>query len=361
MIYNEKRRKTRAVRVGSLTVGGTAPIAIQSMTNTDTHDYDKTLAQLKALKAAGCDIARLTVPDMEAAEVMARLKAADVGMPLVADIHFDYRVAVRCAEVGVDKIRINPGNIGDEDRVRAVVNACKTNGVPIRIGVNGGSLEKHILAKHGAPTPEALCESALYHVALLEKYDFYDTVISMKSSDVPTMIAANRQLAARCDYPIHLGVTEAGGKARGSIKSAIGVGALLADGIGDTVRVSLTADPTEEIGAARDILSALGIEGQSGMNIVSCPTCGRTKINLIDLAARFEKAAGEAGLLDLPIRVALMGCPVNGPGEAREADIGICGGVGEALLISHGEILEKIPESEIIPRLIVEIQKIKQG
>ena len=361
MIYNDVRRRTRAVRVGAVTVGGTAPIAIQSMTNTDTHDYEATLSQVMALKRAGCDILRLTVPDLEAAEVMWRLKNADVGMPLVADIHYDYRVAIRCAEVGVDKIRINPGNIGGEDRVRAVVAACKRYHVPIRIGVNGGSLEKHILEKHGAPTATALTESALYHVSLLEKYDFYDTVISIKASDVPTMIAANRLLAAKCDYPLHLGVTEAGNQARGSIKSAIGVGALLADGIGDTVRVSLTADPVEEIASARNILSALGIKGQSGMNIVSCPTCGRTKIDLIDLAARFEKAAEEEGLLDLPIRVALMGCPVNGPGEAREADIGICGGVGEALLISHGEILEKIPEDKVIERLIEEIKKIKLG
>lgn len=361
MNYNEVRRRARCVKIGGLAVGGDAPIAIQSMTNTDTHDFEATLSQLRALKAAGCHIARLTVPDMEAAEVMYRLKEADVGMPLVADIHYDYRVALRCAEVGVDKIRINPGNIGGEDRVKAVVDACRTHGVPIRIGVNGGSLEKHILEKHGAPTPEALAESAFYHIGLLEKYNFYDTVISIKASDVPTMIAANRALAARCDYPIHLGVTEAGNKARGSIKSAIGVGALLADGIGDTVRVSLTADPTEEIGAARDILTALGIKGQSGMNIVSCPTCGRTKIDLIALAARFEAAAREAGLLELPIRVALMGCPVNGPGEAREADIGICGGAGEALLIRHGEILCKIPEADVIERLIAEIKKIKDN
>ena len=357
MKYNEIRRSARRVRVGNVAIGGNAPIAVQSMTNTDTHDFAATLAQVKALKAAGCDIVRLTVPDMEAAEVMYRLKTADVGLPLVADIHYDYRVAVRCAELGVDKIRINPGNIGGEDRVRAVVEACKAHRVPIRIGVNGGSLEKHILEKHGAPTAKALAESAFYHIGLLEKYDFTDTVVSIKASDVPTMIAANRLVAARCDYPIHLGVTEAGGKRRGSIKSAIGVGALLTDGIGDTVRVSLTADPTEEIGAARDILAALGIEGQSGMNIVSCPTCGRTKIDLIDLVARFERAAGEAGLLDRPIRVALMGCPVNGPGEAREADIGICGGVGEALLIKKGETIEKISENEVIARLIEEIKK----
>ncbi len=345
--------------VGDVKLGGDAPIAIQSMTNTDTHDFDKTLAQVKALKVAGCDIVRLTVPDMAAAEVMYRLKNANVGLPLVADIHYDYRVAVRCAEVGVDKIRINPGNIGGEDRVHAVVKACRAHSVPIRIGVNGGSLEKHVLEKHGAVTPAALCESAFYHVRLLEKYDFYDTVVSIKASDVPTMIAANRLFAKDSDYPIHLGVTEAGGGMRGSIKSAIGVGALLCDGIGDTVRVSLTADPTQEITAARNILSAVGIEGQSGMNIVSCPTCGRTKIDLIPLVERFERAAAEEGLLDLPIRVALMGCPVNGPGEAREADIGICGGVGEALLIARGEIIEKIPEEQVIDRLIAEIKKLK--
>lgn len=360
MNYNDVRRRARSVAVGGVMLGGNAPIAIQSMTNTDTHDFEATLAQARALRDAGCDILRLTVPDMAAADVMYRLKNADIGMPLVADIHYDYRVAIRCAEVGVDKIRINPGNIGGEERVRAVVDACKRRHVPIRIGVNGGSLEKHILEKYGSPTAKALCESALYHISLLEKYDFYDTVISIKASDVPTMIAANRLLAASCEYPIHLGVTEAGNKARGSIKSAIGVGALLADGIGDTVRVSLTADPIEEIGAAKNILSALGIKGQSGMNIVSCPTCGRTKIDLIELSARFEKAAGEAGLLELPIHVALMGCAVNGPGEAREADIGICGGAGEALLIAHGEIIDKIPEDQVIDRLIAEIKKISK-
>lgn len=357
MIYNEVRRKTRCVRVGGVQIGGTAPIAVQSMTNTDPHDFEATHSQVKALAAAGCDIVRLTVPDMEAAEVLARLKNADAGVPLVADIHYDYRVAVRCAEVGVDKIRINPGNIGDETRVRAVVEACRLHRVPIRIGVNGGSLERHILEKHGAPTPEALAESAFYHIGLLEKYGFYDTVVSIKASDVATMIAANRLVAAACDYPIHLGVTEAGDAKRGSIKSAIGVGALLADGIGDTVRVSLTADPTEEVSAAREILSALQIAGQSGMNIVSCPTCGRTKIDLIELVARFEAAAREEGLLQKPLRVALMGCPVNGPGEAREADVGICGGIGEALLIKKGEIIEKIPENEVIARLIAEIKQ----
>ena len=277
MNYNEKRRKTRAVRVGGVVIGGAAPLALQSMTNTDPHDYAATLAQIKALKAAGCDVVRLTVPDEAAADVLYRLRCADVGLPLVADIHFNYKLAVLCAERGADKIRINPGNIGDETHVKAVTKACRAHGVPIRIGVNGGSLERHILARYGAPTAEALCESAFYHIRLLEKYEFYDTVVSIKSSDVATMIAANRLLAARCDYPLHIGVTEAGGGDRGRVKSAIGVGALLAEGIGDTLRVSLTADPVEEIAAARDILSALHIEGQSGLDVVSCPTCGRTK------------------------------------------------------------------------------------
>ena len=259
----------------------------------------------------------------------------------------------------MDKIRINPGNIGCEENVRAVVKACRAGGVPIRIGVNGGSLEKHILEKYGAPTADALVESALYHAKMLEKFDFYDTVISIKASEVSTMIAATRALAAQCDYPLHLGVTEAGDREMGSIKSAIGIGSLLADGIGDTVRVSLTADPVEEIGAAKRIFSALGIEGQCGMNIVSCPTCGRTKIDLIALSARFREAVEREGLSHLPLRVALMGCAVNGPGEAREADLGICGGNGEALLIAKGEILRKIPEGDVIDVLIAELKKRK--
>jgi len=287
------------------------------------------------------------------------LKENEVRIPLVADIHFDYRVALRCAELGVDKIRINPGNIGDDHRVRQVCEACKSRNIPIRIGVNSGSLEKDILAKHGSPTPKALCESALYHVALLEKYGFYDTVISIKSSNPYDMIAANRLLSEQCDYPLHLGVTEAGGKDMGSIKSAIGIGSLLCDGIGDTIRVSLTDDPLEEIDAAKKIIRAVGIEGQSGMNIVSCPTCGRTKIDLIPLLSEFEVRAKAEGLMEMPIKVALMGCIVNGPGEAREADIGIAGGKGEAVLIKRGEIIRKIPESNIVSELIEEIKKLK--
>ncbi len=359
MKYNEIRRVSRSVSVGGVAIGGTAPIAVQSMTNTDTHDVAATAAQIRALRAAGCDIVRLTVPDIKAADTIAALKEMEIGIPLVADIHFDYRIAIACAERGVDKIRINPGNIGDFDRVREVANACRERRIPIRIGVNGGSLEKEILARHGAPTAAALAESALYHASLLERCDFSDVVISVKSSDVYTMIGANRLLAEKTDYPLHLGVTEAGGEQMGSIKGAIGIGTLLADGIGDTVRVSLTADPVAEIAAARRILGALHIEGQCGLDVVSCPTCGRTKVDLISLAARFEQAAREEELDMLPLRVALMGCAVNGPGEAREADLGICAGVGEALLIAHGEIVRKIKENEIIDVLIGELRKIK--
>ena len=360
MKYNDVRRRTREVKIGNKSIGGSAPIAIQSMTNTDTHDKAATYAQIKELENAGCDIVRITVPDIEAADTIPYLKEKGIAIPVVADIHFDYRVALRCAEVGVDKIRINPGNIGDDDRVRTVCEACKVKSIPIRIGVNGGSLEKEILAKYGAPTPEALCESAMYHVSLLEKFDFYDTVVSMKVSDPYKMILANRLLAEKCDYPLHLGVTEAGGKQRGSIKSAVGIGSLLCDGIGDTIRVSLTDDPVEEIRAARQILQAIGVEGQTGMDIVSCPTCGRTKIDLITLVSQFESEAEKQGLLGLPLKVAIMGCVVNGPGEAREADVGIAGGKGEAVLIRKGEIVRKISEDNIVDCLISEVKRLKQ-
>ena len=360
MKYNEIRRKTRQIKIGNKIIGANAPIAIQSMTNTDTHDKVATLAQIRALEAAGCDIVRITVPDVEAAETVYYLKENGVSIPVVADIHFDYRVAIRCAELGVDKIRINPGNIGDDDRVRAVCDACRERNIPIRIGVNGGSLEKHILAKYGSPTPEALCESAMYHVGLLEKFGFYDTVISMKISDPYKMIAANKLLADRCDYPLHLGVTEAGARERGLLKSAVGIGSLLCDGIGDTIRVSLTDDPVQEIGAARKILQAVGVEGQSGLDIISCPTCARTQIDLIPLVKRFEAAVAAEGLDNVPIKVALMGCAVNGPGEAREADIGIAGGKGDAVLFRRGEVIEKIPERDIVERLLREVRAIKE-
>ena len=360
MNYNSIRRKSREVSIGKVKIGGNNKIAIQSMTNTDTLDMEATLSQIKLLASSGCDIVRITVPDAEAAKTIKYIKESGIDTPIVADIHFDYRAALKSAEYGVDKIRINPGNIGDDSSVKMVADACRERNIPIRIGVNSGSLEKHILAKHGGPTPEALCESAMYHASLLEKYDFEDIVISLKASSVYEMIAANKLLAERCNYPIHLGVTEAGSERMGIIKSSAGIGALLCDGIGDTFRVSLTEDPSKEARAARDILNALAVEGQCGMNIVSCPTCGRTKINLISLAAEFEKAAEEEKLLSLPIKVALMGCIVNGPGEAREADIGIAGGKGEAVLISRGEIIKKIKENEIIPSLIGEIKRIKE-
>lgn len=358
MVYNEIRRTSREIKIGRVLIGGKNPIAIQSMTNTDTHDKEATLSQIRSLSDLGCDVVRITVPDEDAVSTVSFLKENGVGLPIVADIHFDYRIAIKCAEAGIDKIRINPGNIGADERVREVVAACKEYKIPIRIGVNSGSLEKEILAKYGAPTADALCESALYHVSLLEKFGFYDTVISIKASDPYQMIQANRRLAEKCDYPLHLGVTEAGLKEMGSIKSAIGIGALLCDGIGDTVRVSLTDKPEEEIGAAKNIFRSIGLEGQSGMNIVSCPTCGRTKIDLIALVKEFESRAELEGIKSMPIKVALMGCVVNGPGEAREADIGIAGGKGEAVLIKKGRIIEKIPEGDIVERLIEEIKKL---
>ncbi len=359
--YQNIRRKTRTVKVGNVTIGGNAPISIQSMTNTDTQDTTATVEQVRRLEQAGCDIVRITVPDAESAQTITAIKQAGIRVPIVADIHFDYRAALSCAERGVDKIRINPGNIGDEERIKTVVDACKKGGIPIRIGVNGGSLEKHILSKYGAPTPQALCDSAMYHVSLLEKFNFEDIVISIKGSSVEQMIKANRLVAERCSYPIHIGVTEAGSEQYGMIKSAAGIGALLCDGIGDTMRVSLTADPIREVAAAKSILNALEIKGQCGMNIVSCPTCGRTKIDLIGLENQFREAAEREGLLEYPIRVALMGCVVNGPGEAREADIGIAGGKGEALLISHGEIIAKIKEEEVIKVLIEKIKQMRNN
>ena len=356
--YNAIRRATREIRIGSVAIGGQNPIAVQSMTNTDTLDIAGTTAQVRALADAGCDIVRITAPTIEAAKTFAAVKEAGITVPLVADIHFDYRVALACVDAGVDKIRINPGNIGDENRVKAVADACRTHHVPIRIGVNGGSLEKEILAKYGAPTAEALAESALYHASLLERFDFDDIVLSVKSSDVAAMAAANAILAEKTDYPLHIGVTEAGGGRMGLIKGAVGIGGTLLRGIGDTVRVSLTENPVEEVAAAHDILFALGFDTKKRLNIVSCPTCGRTKIDLIALSHAFEEAAAAAGILDKPITVALMGCVVNGPGEAREADIGIAGGKGEAVLIRRGEIVGKLGEDEIIPRLIEEIQKL---
>ena len=339
----------RKVKVGGLTLGD-GRIYVQSMLNTPAEDIAASVAQAQALEAAGCEIIRAAVPREEDAALIRALKNA-VSVPIVADIHFDHKIALRCAEAGVDKIRINPGNIGSEQKVREVAAACKERGIPIRIGVNSGSLERELLDRYGAPVPEALVESALRHASLLEKCGFEDIVISIKSSDVKLMIAAYRLLAKRVDYPLHLGVTEAGTERMGIIKSAVGIGSLLCDGIGDTIRVSLTADPVQEVYAARDILRACGMG--RGVQIVSCPTCGRTKIDLISLAQRVEQAL--AGV-DKPLKVAVMGCAVNGPGEAREADIGIAGGRGEALLFKKGQLLRKVPEDRIVEELLREIE-----
>lgn len=356
MKYNDYRRSAREVRVGNVIIGGSAPISIQSMTNTDTHDIEATYRQALSLQDAGCDILRITAPDVESVETFRVIRQRGISIPLVADIHFDYKIALAAVKAGVDKIRINPGNIGSKEKIAEVTRACREHSVPIRIGVNSGSLEASILKKYGSPTAEALAESAVYHADLLRDCNFEDIIISVKSSDTATMIAANRILAERTDYPLHIGVTEAGAGDRALIKSSIGVGTLLSEGIGDTVRVSLTDDPVEEIRAARSILDTLSLSPVRGMDIISCPTCGRTKIDLIPLLQAFEDRVREEGLENKNIKVALMGCAVNGPGEAREADIGIAGGKGEALLFKKGEIICKINESDIIKRLIEEIK-----
>ena len=342
---------TRQINVGGVIIGGGAPVVIQSMLNTKTTDVEGSLNQLNQLKAAGCQIARLAVPNMEAARGFAEI-CKESPLPLVADIHFDYKLAIAAAEGGASKIRINPGNIGGEDRVKAVVDVCKDKKIPIRIGVNGGSLDKRLLEKYGHPTAEALVESAFEHLALLEKFGFYDTCVSMKSSTVPTMVAAARQFRARCDYPIHIGVTETGPVRMGLMKSAMGIGALLLDGIGDTIRVSLTDDPVEEIYAAKDILKAAGLR-KEGVNIVSCPTCGRTRIDLIGLVNKVDEALKDC---QKPLTVAVMGCVVNGPGEAREADIGIAGGDGWGMIFEKGEQVEKLPYEELLPALLKRIE-----
>lgn len=344
---------TREITVGGVKIGGGAPISIQSMLNTPTTDVEASLAQLAALKAAGCEIARLAVPDMDAAAGFRQI-AAKSPLPLVADIHFDYRLAIAAAEAGASKIRINPGNIGGEDRVKAVVDCCKAHGLPIRIGVNGGSLDKKLLEKYGHPTPEALVESAFSHIALLEKYGFYDICVSMKSSTVPLMMQAYRLFHEQSDYPLHVGVTETGTEYMGTIKSAMGIGGLLCMGIGDTIRVSLTADPVREVVAAKAILKAAGLR-KSGVNIIACPTCGRTKIDLIGLANRVEEALSDC---EKELTVAVMGCIVNGPGEAREADLGIAGGDGCGVIFVKGELREKLPYDELLPTLLRYIEKI---
>ncbi len=341
---------TKQLMVGTVPVGGGAPVAVQSMTNTDTRDAAATLAQIERLAAAGCHIVRCTVPDTAAAEAM-RVICAASPIPVVADIHFDYRLALASAEAGVGAIRINPGNIGADERVQAVAEACAARKIPIRIGVNSGSIEKEILKKYGSPTAEAMVESALYHVSLLNRYGFDDICISLKSSSVPTTMRAYQLMHERTNYPLHLGVTEAGTEYMGTIKSAAGIGGLLALGIGDTIRVSLTADPVHEITAAYAILKAVGLN-DTGVDIVSCPTCGRTRIDLIGIANEVERRV--AGL-DAKLKVAVMGCAVNGPGEAREADIGIAGGDGEGLIFRKGEILRKVPQEQLVEELMKEI------
>lgn len=337
---------TRQILVGGVPVGGGAPVTIQSMTNTRTDDVPATVDQIHRLEEAGCQIIRVAVPDMAAAKAVGAIKAG-IHIPLVVDIHFDYKLALACVEEGCDAVRINPGNIGGEDRVKAVAEACKARNLPIRIGVNGGSLEKPLLAKYGGVTPEALVESAFGHIALLEKYDFHDICVSLKSSSVVTTMAAYRLMSEKSDYPLHLGVTETGTTRMGTIKSAIGIGGLLALGIGDTLRVSLSADPVEEVYAAKDILKALGMAANEP-NLVSCPTCGRTRIDLIGLANQVEERLKN---VHKPITVAVMGCVVNGPGEASAADVGIAGGQGEGLLFRKGEIVKKVPQEQLVDEL----------
>ena len=338
--------KSKQIFVGGVPIGGGAPVSIQSMTNTPTHDIEATVAQIKQLKAAGCDIVRVAVPDMEAAKAIGAIKER-ISIPLVADIHFDYKLALEAVAAGADKIRINPGNIGYMYKVKAVADACRQKGVPIRVGVNGGSLEKNALARYGL-TPRALVESACEHISMLERCDFEDICISIKASSVPLTMDACRLMALRKQYPLHLGVTEAGSVEMGTLKSAIGIGGLLAMGIGDTIRVSLTADPVEEVLAARRILKAAGLR-REGPELISCPSCGRTQIDLIPMARQVEELLKD---VDKPVTVAVMGCAVNGPGEARHADVGLAGGSGEGVLFKRGEIVAKVPEDQLVPGLM---------
>ncbi|MCR5352748.1 MAG: flavodoxin-dependent (E)-4-hydroxy-3-methylbut-2-enyl-diphosphate synthase [Clostridiales bacterium] len=347
-----ERRKSREIKIGKVKIGNGNPVAIQSMTFTKTSDRESTLAQIKRLEEAGCDIVRFSVPDEDCAKNIPYFKE-HTEIPLVADIHFNYKLALACADYGIDKIRINPGNIGSDENVKAVADKCKSKNIPIRIGVNGGSLEKHLLEKYGSPCAEALAESAMYHVKLLEKFDFEDIVVSIKSSDVEKAVKANRIFAQMTDYPIHIGVTEAGTERMGLIKSSIGLGALLCDGIGDTMRVSLSDDVVKEVEAAKDILSALSLK--KGVKVVSCPTCSRCNINVFETAKRIEN---ELKNKDWDMTVAVMGCAVNGPGEAREADIGVAGGDGKALLFRKGEIVGSIPADKIYEILLSEAEKL---
>jgi (E)-4-hydroxy-3-methylbut-2-enyl-diphosphate synthase len=347
------RKKTRQITLGSVKIGGGAPVAVQSMCNTDTRDPKATLGQILRLEQAGCEIVRLAVPDEDAARAIGTIRQG-TKLPLVADIHFDYRLALEAVNQGVDGLRINPGNIGGENKVAEVVQACKDKGIPIRIGVNAGSLEKHLLEKYGHPTPEAIVESAFGHIRILEDLNFTDTKVSLKASDVLTTVAAYRLFSEKSDYPLHIGISEAGTLLSGTIKSSVGLGILLAEGIGDTMRVSLTADPVEEVHVAYEILKSIKVR-QRGVNIISCPTCGRTEINIIGLAQEIEKRLAN---VKEPITVAVMGCIVNGPGEAREADVGIAGGKGVGLLFKHGEILKKFDEKELADVLVKEVEEI---
>lgn len=347
------RRPTREVNVGGVKIGGGNPVAIQSMCNTDTRNAAATAAQILRLEEAGCEIIRVAVPDMEAAEAIADIKK-QIHIPLVADIHFDYRLALKCIENGIDKVRINPGNIGSRAKVKLVADAAKAKGIPIRIGVNGGSLEKRLLEKYGGASADALVESAMGHIEILDDVNFTDMVVSIKISNVPVMLDAYRKFSEKCDIPLHIGVTESGTERLGTIKSSIGIGTLLNEGIGDTLRVSLTADPVREVYAAKDILRICGMRND-GIEFVSCPTCGRTEIDLIGIASEVEKKLEG---VDKNIKVAVMGCVVNGPGEARDADIGIAGGKGVGMIFKKGEILRKVPESQIVDELIKEIEKI---
>lgn len=347
------RNNTRKIKIGDKYIGGGSDVLIQSMLNVPAHDFEGNIRQAKDLENAGCEIIRLAVPDMETIPLIYKLKE-NVSVPLVADIHFDYKLALESVAAGIDKVRINPGNIGDDSKVKAVANICKEHNVPIRIGVNSGSVEKNILAKYGAPTAEALVESGFYHISLLEKYDFNDIVLSLKSSNVQTMFDAYKLAAQKSDYPLHLGVTEAGCERDGIIKSSAGIGGLLLNGIGDTIRISLTDDPVKEVYAAKDLLKLIGVR-KGGVNFVSCPTCGRTKINLIELA---NAVRNKFNNLNKDITIAVMGCVVNGPGEAKHADIGVAGGDGCGLIFKKGEILRKVPENEILNVLEEEIEKL---
>jgi len=348
-----ERRKTRQLNVGGVLIGGNAPIAVQSMTNTHTDDAEATLAQIRKLAAAGCDIIRCAVPDMAAAEGLKTI-CKESPIPVIADIHFDYKLALAAIAAGVDGLRLNPGNIGSTEKVRAVVEAAKERNIPIRIGVNAGSLPKDLLEKYGHPTAEALVEAAWRHIHILEDMDYRNIKVSLKAHDVPLTIAAYRLLASQCDYPLHVGITEAGTVNSGIIKSAVGIGALLAEGIGDTIRVSLTGDPVNEVKVAYDILKALSLR-EYGPTLISCPTCGRTRINLEKLALEVERRLAD---ITEPITVAVMGCVVNGPGEAREADVGLAGGIGEGLIFRKGVILRKVPENQLVDELFIEIEKI---